>query len=1232
MRNCLVAGALAVLAVAFGPSAHALQPVLQRGYDANVSGANLAEVTLNTSNVAVSTFGLVFKLPVDDNIFAQPLYVPNVAISGQGTHNVVYVATMSDSLYAFDADTGAKLWSDNFASSVGATPVAYAKFAFAGNRNVVGNLGILSTPVIDPSTNILYLVACTLESGTMVYRLHAVDITSGDELIVAGGTVISGSYSGVAFDAPHQTQRVSLVLSGNYVVFGFGALEEEASNPGYSGWVMAYNKMTLAQSGIFSPITTGTGTLGGGVWQSGRPPVVDSSGYVYVFVGNGYSPGTGYGDSNSPWNGVSNFNESALKLNPASGLSLVDWFTPSNWSAMDEEDLDFTSSGPMLIPGTSLIAGGGKTGVLYVLNTANLGKESATDSGVVQEFTVTSDEIRGGPVYWQRTANGSPLLYNWGDGDTLNAYAFNGTNFTTTPSAQGSISPVWPGGILTLSANGNTPGSGVLWATIATSGDAENNPPVPGALYAFDANDVATELWNSTLNSARDNFGNFAKFVPPLVANGRVYVATQSNQVAVYGLLSSGSPAATPTFSPVAGTYIGTQSVTLLDTTPGAVIHYTTNGTTPTTSSATFNPSTPIAVSSSETIEAIAVASGYTTSAVGSAAYTISGSSTTVVNDPTGFSSSTGLGLVGGASVTGGALELTDGGSEEAHAVWYATPVNVQNFTTDFNFQITPASTYIGDGFTFTLQNAAAGVQTVGTGGGDLGYAGIGSSVAVKFDLYNNAGEGTDSTGFYTDGAVPTVPAVDMTASGVNLHSGDILHAHITYDGTTLTLTLTDTVTNASFTTSKVINIPTTVGGNTAYAGFTAGDWSLTSTQKILNWTYVVNSATPVAATPTFSPVAGTYSGAQSVTLLDATPGAVMYYTTNGTTPTTSSAMFNPSTPIAVSSSETIEAIAVASGYTTSAVGSASYTISGSSPAATPTFSPVAGTYSGAQSVTLLDATPGAVMYYTTNGTTPTTSSVMFNPSTPIAVSSSETIEAIAVASGYTTSAVGSAAYTISGSSTTVVNDPTGFSSSTGLGLVGGASVTGGALELTDGGSEEARAVWYATPVNVQNFTTDFNFQITPASTYIGDGFTFTLQNAAAGVQAVGTGGGDLGYAGIGSSVAVKFDLYNNAGEGSDSTGFYTDGAVPTVPAVDMTASGVNLHSGDILHAHITYDGTTLTLTLTDTVTNASFTTSTTTINIPTTVGGNTAYAGFTAGDWSLTSTQKILNWTYVVN
>ena len=267
MRNALHAAALALIACASASTAPAQQSVLQRGYDSGVTGANLSETILNTANVNPNTFGLVFNLPVDDKIYAQPLYVPQVTISNKGIHNVVYVATMSDSLYAFDADAGGSpLWSVNVATSVGAVPVSIAKYAFEGNTNITGNLGILSTPVIDPSTNIMYLVACTLENGTMVYRLHGVNIADGTEPYP--NVVIRGSYKGVAFDAIHQTQRVSLTLSGNEVVFGFGAVEaEDDDENGYSGWVMAYDKRSLAQSGSFASVTTGS-TLGAGVWQS----------------------------------------------------------------------------------------------------------------------------------------------------------------------------------------------------------------------------------------------------------------------------------------------------------------------------------------------------------------------------------------------------------------------------------------------------------------------------------------------------------------------------------------------------------------------------------------------------------------------------------------------------------------------------------------------------------------------------------------------------------------------------------------------------------------------------------------------------------------------------------------------------------------------------------------------------------------------------------------------------
>jgi Legume lectin domain/Chitobiase/beta-hexosaminidase C-terminal domain len=491
---------------------------------------------------------------------------------------------------------------------------------------------------------------------------------------------------------------------------------------------------------------------------------------------------------------------------------------------------------------------------------------------------------------------------------------------------------------------------------------------------------------------------------------------------------------------------------------------------------------------------------------------------------------------------------LTTGAQLQAGSAFYNTLTNIQTFTTDFTFQLTNA---VADGFTFTIQNNAP--TALGGLGGGLGYgadpnpndggnAGIGKSVAVKFDIYSNAGEGTDSTGVYLNGATPTVPAVDMTSSGVVLTSGDTMHAHITYDGTNLALTLTDTVTGKVFTDTLAVNIPSTVGANTAYVGFTGGTGGDTAVQKILTWTF--------------------------------TPGS-------GTTTT-------PQTP-------------------------------------TPTFSVAGGTYASAQSVALTDA--GATIYYTIDGSTPTTGSTVY--STPISVDSGTvTINAIAQISGDSASSEASATYTIQSGSTPTINFASGFPNTTGLQLNGSAKLNSSSLELTNGGGYEAGSVFWTTPVNIQAFTTNFNFQLTSA---VGDGFTFAIQDA--GTTALGNSGSGLGYGldpnggtsgGIGKRVAVKFDLHYNP----NTVGIFTDGAAPSNPSTSLTSSGISLASGDTIAAQLVYNGTTLTLSLTDTVTNKTFNQAFT-INIPSTVGANTAYVGFTGGTAVSTASQNIKSWTF---
>lgn len=1367
-------------------------------YDLTHAGQNTQETQLTPANVGPTTFGKLFSHTVDGSVYAQPLYVPGLTMPDGLVHNVLFIATEHDSVYAFDADsnTGANanpLWHITLldaahGASAGATTVPGSD---ASQGDIGPEIGITGTPVIDTATNTLYVVGKTKENLAYFQRLHALNIFTGAEqphspvLITAtvAGTGNGSSGGKLTFDQLWENQRSGLNFYNGHVYIAFGA---HGDNGPWHGWLFAYDGTTLAQTAVLCLSPNG---FGASIWASGAAMPIDTSvagGRMYLVTGNGTF--TTY----PPFTASSEFGDSVVALDLSNGgLKPVDAFTPFNQAKLSPADLDQGSGGVLMLPDQQganphIVLQAGKEGRILMLNRDQLGGFAAGATSNTNALQDIPNQLKGlwsSPAYWNNN------VYIWGSGDLGSAdtgkiFKINSGVLDTTPSSVSTLSFGHPGSSFSISSNGTQ--DGIAWAVNSGAFTTHGNE----VIYAFDPNDLTNILWESDTNPTRDNPGPANKFAIPMVTNGKVYVVAVK-QVNVYGLFNGSPVAATPVISPNGGTFAAAQNVTLTSATSSASIYYTLDGTTPTPASTLY--SSPIAISTNTTLRAIATAPNFVQSAVSSAIFTFSNQTPTVTFQPaagtynsaqqvtlsdtdasatiyyttdgttptasstrytgpisvsasttikaiaidpalqnsnlasaayviqilqtpinfgSGFASVAGLRLNGSAINTNNLLQLTPAtGTYADGSVFWTTPVGIQAFTTDFAFQLTSAQ---GDGFTFTIQNVAA--TALGPSGSGLGYGapqpsgtgGLAKSVAVKFDLYSNQGEGTDSTGIYTNGASPTIPAVDMTSSGVLLKSGDTMQAHLTYDGTTLSMKLTDQVTGKSFSMSQSINIPQIVGGNTAFVGFTGSTGGLTAIQKILSWTYAIPSSTPVTATPAISPASGSYTAAQNVTITDTTAGAVMYYTTDGTTPTTASSVYSGAIAVA-NGTTTIKAMAVASGASQSAVATATYVVgtvtaspvfspspgsyttaqsvtitdstagaviyyttdgttpttasavyssaipagtgtttikamaaaSGSSPSgvvtgtyvvgsgatAPPAFSPAAGTYTATQNVTLSDSTAGAVIYYTTDGTTPTTASMVY--ASPIAVTKTTTIQAIAVANTQTSS-VASAAYTIQ-PATPTINFPSGFSSAAGLSLKGSGIVTGNAVRLTlAGAAASAGAAWYTTPVNISAFTTDFNFQLLSAKA---DGFTFAIQNV--GTSAIGPLGSGLGYGasqpgsggGIAKSVAVKFDLYNNDGEGTDSTGVYSNGASPTIPATNMSASGVLLNSGHVLHAHITYDGTNLKLVLTDTTTSASFTT-TTAINIPSVIGSSTAFVGFTGGTGGLSMTTNILNWT----
>jgi Bacterial Ig-like domain (group 2) len=515
--------------------------------DIGRTGQNLGESILTPANVNTATFGKLFSQAVDGNVYAQPLYVRNVSIAG-GTHNVIYVATEGDSVYAFDADsnTGTNaglLWHASMidtahGAAAGARTMNTAS-ALPGCTDLIPQVGITSTPVIDPSTGTMYVEAKSEENGAFIHRLHALDITTGAEK-APGPTVITatvpgtgdGSSGGVlTMDPLHHMNRPGLLWVNGTLYLAYAS---HCDFMPWHGWLLAYDAGTFAQKSVF--VTTPNDS-DGGFWMSGAGVAGDSNANVFIASGNG-----SFDTTNIP---ATALGDTIMKLfySGNSTLSLLDYFTPQNESMLggDGGDEDLGAGGVLLLPdqtgsNTHELVQGGKQGLSYVINRDQMTANNlhfcqtncnGTDPQIVQEVQVTNG-LFNTPAYLNGT------LYFCGVQDNLKAFPLTNGRLATSPSETSSHSFGFPGGTPAVSASGNT--NGIIWVIDSSQYGTPGPGPGPAELFAYQAGTLAM-LWNSTQAAAnRDAAGDAVKFAVPTIANGKVYIGTQT-EIDVYGTL-----------------------------------------------------------------------------------------------------------------------------------------------------------------------------------------------------------------------------------------------------------------------------------------------------------------------------------------------------------------------------------------------------------------------------------------------------------------------------------------------------------------------------------------------------------------------------------------------------------------------------------------------------------------------------------------------------------------------
>jgi hypothetical protein len=627
-------------------------PVLTWRYDLTHAGQNTHETALSPQNVDPSSFGKLFSLSVDSTVYAQPLYVPGLKMSDGLVHNVLFVATENDSIYAFDADSidGANahpIWKISMlTASHGAGAGATAPpWQDTGSPDVAPTVGITGTPTINPATNTMYVVASTKESGKYFSRLHAINIVNGQEQPnspvnidpTVAGTGNGSSGGKLTFSPLWENQRTALNYYNGYVYFGYAAHGDLGP---WHGWLFAYNATTLKQSAVICLSPDG---FGSGLWSAGAGmPIDTSTNQMFIATGNGTR-------SAPPFTSASEFGEGVVAFDLAGGgLKPVDEFTSFNYEVLNGHDWDLGSGGLLMLdqqgayPHELIIAG--KEGRITTLDRDNLGGFASGASSNTNAIQDNPNVLPQGDGLWSTPAYWNGNVYIWAVKNHPMLFQINSGIMDTKPSSEGTPTSDFPGASFSISSDGTQ--NGIAWAIRSD----QFNSHGAAVLYAWDANDLSRTIYESDTNPGRDAAGAANKFSIPMVTNGKVYVPA-NGQVDVYGLLNGQRTAGAPDISPNGGTFASPQTVRMSSSTSSASIYYTLNGSTPTSASTEYTG--PITVSTNTTIKAIARATGFLQSPVTTAVFTFGKATNNIVIS----SPSNGVTVVGSVHVVAQADE-----------------------------------------------------------------------------------------------------------------------------------------------------------------------------------------------------------------------------------------------------------------------------------------------------------------------------------------------------------------------------------------------------------------------------------------------------------------------------------------------------------------------------------------------------------------------------------------------